>query len=155
MVGGYNKVGNPMLFLEAAGCLVTPRYKRLSDFAHWFKLILLHVPWHLALMSLHHNCLMRNHYDVIKWKYFSRYWPFAREIHRSPVNSTHKGQRRGALMFPLISAWTNTWANNGDAGDLTSHRANYDVTVTFERYGASWYDFVDVFGYGLEIHITW
>ena len=37
--------------------------------------------------------------DVIKWKHFLRYWPFVRGIHRSPVNSPHKGQWRGALMF--------------------------------------------------------
>ena len=30
--------------------------------------------------------------DVIKWKYFPRYWPFVRGIHRSPVTSPHKGQ---------------------------------------------------------------
>ena len=24
-----------------------------------------------------------SHDDVIKWKYFPRYWPFVREIHRS------------------------------------------------------------------------
>ena len=40
-----------------------------------------------------------DHDDVIKWKYFPRYWPFVRGIHRSPVNSPHKGQRGGALMF--------------------------------------------------------
>ena len=33
-----------------------------------------------------------HHDDVIKWKYFPRYWPFVREIHRSPVNFPHKGQ---------------------------------------------------------------
>ena len=32
------------------------------------------------------------HDDVIKWKHFPRYWPFVRGIHRSPVNSPHKGQ---------------------------------------------------------------
>ena len=42
------------------------------------------------------------HDDVIKWKHFSRYWPFVRGIHRSPVNSPHKGQWNGALMFSLI-----------------------------------------------------
>ena len=31
------------------------------------------------------------HDDVIKWKYFPRYWPFVRGIHRSPVDSPHKG----------------------------------------------------------------
>ena len=36
---------------------------------------------------------------VIKWKHFLRYWPFVRGIHRWLVNSLHKGQWRGALMF--------------------------------------------------------
>ena len=31
------------------------------------------------------------HDDVIKWKHFPRYWPFVGGIHRSPVNSPHKG----------------------------------------------------------------
>ena len=31
------------------------------------------------------------HDDVIKWKHLPRYWPFVRGIHRSPVNSPHKG----------------------------------------------------------------
>ena len=35
---------------------------------------------------------------------FSRYRPFVRGIHRSPVNSPHKGQWRGASMFSLICA---------------------------------------------------
>ena len=30
------------------------------------------------------------HDDVIKWKHFPRYWPFARGIHRSPVNTRTK-----------------------------------------------------------------
>ena len=63
--------------------------------------------------------------DVIKWKY----WPFVGEIHPSPVNSPQKGQLREALMFSLICAWTNGWANNRDAVDLRHHRAHYDVTV--------------------------
>ena len=45
-----------------------------------------------------------NHDDVIKWKHFPRYWPFVRGIHRWPVNSPHKGQWRGALIFSLICA---------------------------------------------------
>ena len=35
-----------------------------------------------------------------------------------PVNSLHKGQWRGALMFSLICVWINGWANNREAGDL-------------------------------------
>ena len=65
--------------------------------------------------------------DVIKWKHFPRYWPFVRGIHRLPVNSPHKDQWRGALMFSLI--WTKSWANNREAGYLRRRRAHYDVTV--------------------------
>ena len=60
---------------------------------------------------------------------FLRYWPFARGIHRSPVNSQHKGQWREALMFSLICAWINGWVNNREPGDLRRHRLHYDVTV--------------------------
>ena len=69
------------------------------------------------------------HDDVIKWKHFPRYWPFVREIHRSPVNFPHKGQWRGALMFSLICVWINGWVNNRAAGDLRRYRAHYDVIV--------------------------
>ena len=69
------------------------------------------------------------HDDVIKWKHFPRNWPFLRGIHRSPVNSPHKGQWRGALMFSLISVWINDWVNNREAGDLRRYRAHYDVNV--------------------------
>ena len=60
---------------------------------------------------------------------FPRYWPFVRGIHRSPVNSPHKGQWRGALMFSLICAWINGWVNNVEPGDLRRHRAHNEVTV--------------------------
>ena len=62
------------------------------------------------------------HGDVIKWKHFPRHWPFVRGIHRWPVNSPHKGQWRGALMFSLICAWINDWVNNG----LRRQRPHYD-----------------------------
>ena len=67
--------------------------------------------------------------DVIKWKHFQRYCPFGPGIHQPPVDSPHKVQWREALMFSLICAETNSWANNPDAGDLRRHRANHDVTV--------------------------
>ena len=47
----------------------------------------------------------------------------------TPVNSPHKGQWRGALIFSLICARTYGWVNNGEAGDLRRHRAHYDVIV--------------------------
>ena len=74
------------------------------------------------------------HDDVIKWKHFPRYWPFVRGIHRSPVNSPHKSQWRGALIFSLICAWMNGWVNNCEAGDLRRHRAHYDVIVMTRQY---------------------
>ena len=69
------------------------------------------------------------HDDVIKWKHFPRYWPFVRGIHRSPVNSPHKGQWRGASIFSLICVWINGWVNNGEAGDLRRYQTHYDVIV--------------------------
>ena len=52
--------------------------------------------------------------------------PWLRGIHRSPVNSPHIDQWRGALMFSLICAWTNGLVNNQDAGDLRRDRSHYD-----------------------------
>ena len=69
------------------------------------------------------------HDDVIKWKHFPRYWPFVRGIHRSPVNSSHKCQWRGALTFSVIGVRINGWVNNREAGDLRRYRAHYDVNV--------------------------
>ena len=100
----------------------------------------------IIMTSLWYNCVVSNeinhpaqiisshlflvlHDDVIKWKHFPRYRPFVREIHRSPVNSPHKGQWRGALMFSLICTWLNGWVNNRNAGDLRWHRVHFAVSV--------------------------
>ena len=83
------------------------------------------IDWYVSCV-LH---LVHQHDDVIKWKQFPRCWPFVREIHRSPVNSPHKGQWRGALMFSWFWVWINGWANNRKAGDLRRYRAHYDVIV--------------------------
>ena len=69
----------------------------------------------------------KRHEDISKWKHFPRYWSFVRGIHRSLMNSPHKGQWRGALMFSL--ALTNGWVKSREAGDLRRHRTHYDVTV--------------------------
>ena len=47
--------------------------------------------------------------------------PLCRGIHRSPVNSLHKGPCRRALMFSLICAWIDGRENNQEAGDLRCH----------------------------------
>ena len=101
--------------------------------------------WSMKMITKfkHIGCAVRsilNHDDVIKWKHFPRYWPFVGGIHRSPVNSPHKGQRRGALVFSLTWVRNNSWINNGDAGDLRCHRAHYDVIVMFK-----WRKFLQTF----------
>ena len=76
------------------------------------------------------------HDNVIKLKHFPRCWPFVSGIHRSPVNSPHKGQWRGALLFSLSCVWINEWGNIRETGDLRRHRAHYDVIVM--SISASW-----------------
>ena len=75
-------------------------------------------PYH-EIMGNHEDPRYGFHDDVIKWKSFSRYWPFVQGIHRSPVNSPHKGQWRGTVMFSLIWVWINGGVNTREAGDFT------------------------------------
>ena len=84
--------------------------------------------WLVANSGLHSR-RARVHDDVIRWKHFPRYWPYVRGIHRWPVNSPHKGQRRGALIFSLIYAWIKGWINKGESVDLRRNRPHSDVTV--------------------------
>ena len=85
--------------------------------------------WRHCVPEMTVVCISRNHDDVIKWKHFPHYWPFVRGIHRSPVNSQHKGQWRGALMLSLICVGLKGWVNNREAGDLRRHTAHCDVIV--------------------------
>ena len=85
------------------------------------------------------NCRVQNesHFvclHVLTWwrhqmETFSALLVLCAGIRRSPVNSPHKGQWRGALMFSLICAWINDWVNNREAGDLRRHRVHYDGIV--------------------------
>ena len=85
---------------------------------------LFHVgPTHLQVTSRNRDD------DVIKYKHFQRYWPFVLGIHRSALNSPHKRQWRGTLIFSLICVWINGWVNNREAADLRRHRAHYDVNI--------------------------
>ena len=77
-----------------------------------------------------------------------------RGIHRSPVNSPHKGQWRGALMFPSICAWINGWLNNDGAGGLRRHRAHYAVTV-MGRELLSWVMGSLLSNFAMENYIKW
>ena len=91
------------------------------------------------IMQVYSTCIGTNlnHDDVIKWKHFPRYWPFVRGIHRPPVNSPHKGQWRGALMFSLICARINGWVNNREARDLRRHTVHCDVIVMASSFFSS------------------
>ena len=101
-----------------------------------------------AMLTYHYWCpvgfILQNHRLPIKlrrtknvswWPHqmenFPRYWPFV-------VNSPHKGQWRGALMFSLICDWINGWINNREAGDLRCHRAHYDVIVMMNHTWGEW-----------------
>ena len=83
------------------------------------------------LNSLEISCKLKLHDNVIKWKHFPRYWPFVRGIHRSPMNSPHKG-------------WINVWVNNREVGNLRCHPAHYDFTVMMSCNGktSNWMTFV-------------
>ena len=113
------------------------------------------------VLLFHISTYMRNkfrsnlpllHDDVMKWKHFPRYWPFVRGIHRSPVNSLHKGQWRGALMFSLACVWINGWVNNREAGGLRDHRTHYVVTVMWTMLTPSC--LVDVIAVPPHLHRT-
>ena len=70
------------------------------------------------------------------------------EFIRSPVNSQHKGQWRGALMFSLICVWIKDWVNNHEAGDLRRYRAHYDVIVmlcTKREHKANFFRYLDMY----------
>ena len=74
-----------------------------------------------------------DHDDVTIWEHFVRYWSFFRVIYLSPVDSPYKSQWCGALIFSLIWAWTNLWANSRDAGDLRCHSTRCDETIMQNR----------------------
>ena len=110
----------------------------------------------LLLIVLYHD-------DVIKWKHFPGYWPFVRVIHRWPVNSPHKGQWHGALMFFL--RLNKRWVNNREAGDLRRYRAHCDVTVmlynfvnhvAIPKYETLWYFYLEslMLGALIFLHMT-
>ena len=65
---------------------------------------------------------------------FSALLAFCEEIQRSLLNSPHKGQWRGTLMFLWSAPHPNGWANHPGAGDLRHHPVQYDFTVMWYFY---------------------
>ena len=84
--------------IMACPCLTPRQYlNQCWRIVHWR--LRKTVPWYSYDWRL---LLIQISYDnVIKWKHFLRYWHIVRGIHRSPVNSPHKDQWRGALMFSV------------------------------------------------------
>ena len=82
------------------------------------------VPYHIFQGTATHFAWWRHQMEIS-----STLLPIRAGIHRSPVNSPHKSQWRGSLVFSLICAWMNGWVDNREAGDFRRHRSHYDVTV--------------------------
>ena len=118
-------ITNNAFYCELIGQII---YLRLFVFSGVVLLYTCHKHSMSMMMSWHEHTF-RVHDDVIKWKHFPRYWPFVRGIHRSPVNSSHKGQWRGALVFSLMCVWIKGWVNNRKAGDVRRYYALDDVSV--------------------------
>ena len=96
---------------------------------------LCHLAWRRDCLFHPTNYLMKKHFHASRWRHqmeiFSAFLDnlCGEFTHQSSVNFPHKGQWCGALMFSLICAWINGWANNGEAGDLRRHRAHHDIIV--------------------------
>ena len=82
-------------------------------------------PWHRTCCGLITRYAWWRH----RMETFSALLALWAGIHQSPVNSPHKCQWLGALMFSFICTWINDWVNTREAGDLRRHRAHYDVNV--------------------------
>ena len=131
-----------MKFVQFFVCLLyhnTPR--------HVIQAIHITLDWYYTLdtgrqhsaFSIHRN-ITRGHDDVIKWKHFPRYWPCVRGIHRSPVNSLHKGQWRGTLMFlwsaPEKMLSKQSW---GWWFETPSHPLHRNGNVDIQHTSATWH----------------
>ena len=108
---------------------------------HWYGCLCLNKKLcheHIQTFNIYQSHGNPNAYEHMKpwWRhqmetFFSHYWPFVWGIHRSPVNSPHRGQWRGALMFSLICVGINGWIKNPEAGDLRCYCTHYDISVMF------------------------
>ena len=84
------------------------------------------VSWQLAMKVVSGKC---HRASVMGSQHWFKLWHFVRGNYQSLVNFPHKGRWRRALMFSLICASTNGWANHCDTGDLRRRYAYYNVTV--------------------------
>ena len=110
-------------YLMTSSCAAEPsvRFQTIWRYRHIVSRVGCFVGSHHLTTNYMEGCIGHDvfmiHADVIKWKHFPHYWPFVRGIHWSSVNSPHKSQWRGALMFSLICTRINSWVNIREAGD--------------------------------------
>ena len=69
----------------------------------------------------------------IVWISGDQKWPCCL-YHFFVINTVEFPSQR-PVVFSLICAWINGWANDREAGDLRRHRAHYDVIVMNEKVG--------------------
>ena len=89
-LGTFNYTMSPGMEQQRRCILIWWKQKRIKEL--WMSAV---EPlwWHVNISS--GNCLVPP--GNKPWKHFPRYWPFVRGIHRSPLNSPHKGQWGGAF----------------------------------------------------------
>ena len=118
----------------------------LSYVGTWYESLTLFDRVTSLLPGQFYDCPYANDVDLNRWWHKGPVMPWWRHlmetfsallalcegIHRSPLDSPNKGQWREAFVFSLICAWTNSWANNRDAGVLRSNGAHCDVIVIEE-----------------------
>ena len=94
-------------------------------------------PWRDHPQTAPSHLHMKTHDTLSWWRHqmatFSALLALCAGNSPVPVNSLHKGQWRGALMFSLICVWINGWVNNREAGDLSRHRGHYDVIIIIKH----------------------
>ena len=70
------------------------------------------------------NCRY-SHDDIIKCTHLPRQWPFVRGIHRSPVDSPHKGHVTGTFDVPFLLIRTDGWTNTRLTGNSRRHDSQF------------------------------
>ena len=89
---------------------------------------------------------MGYHDDVTKWKHFSRYWPFVREIHWSTANPLCDGNSPVSGEFfshrPVIGSYdlppNRRLSKQSKFVELRRYRAHYNVTAMIPKKDQCW-----------------
>ena len=80
------------------------------------------------------------HDDVIRWKYFPRYWPFCGEFTGHRWILLTKASDAELWYFLWSAPATNGWVNNRSTCDLRRHRTQHDIIAMDSKcHGCSWH----------------